>query len=277
MASPIPFSFGGAGGSGFSGFFPWSSGPISLPSGRALGNGSTSCLMTLTSILVGGNGGAASGSANLAGSVGSFSAASGSPVSTTVSSANAVLVNGGSASISVTGSRSMNFGRAGGGTMNDGHTSFSGTLGGGGTYQQGPNAPTIGAVSSSTLGSATVAFTAATDDGGSAITRHRVEYSTNNFATVAGYVEGTTSPITIVGLTPGVVYYFRVSACNAVSDAAATTGAHSSTGSVTVVGGIKVGRSGSWVLCAVYVGVNGVWVPAQVFAGRSGSWVGLTT
>jgi len=189
------------------------------------------------------------------------------------------LVNGGTGRFTITPNGSMHFSHGGtGGPSFDGYgTSYSGSVYCGYTYVLPPNAPTIGTVSSTALGTATVAFTGATDDGGSAISTHRIEYSTDSFATIAGYVEATSGPVTITGLTPGVVYYFRVAARNAVTDAAGTVGAYSSVSSVTILGGVKVGKSGAWVTCAVYAGVNGAWVPVQVFAGRAGAWVGLTT
>jgi hypothetical protein len=277
MTAPTTVNFGGAGGSGFTGFFPLTSTPIALPSGRAMASGNTSAGIMFLAALISGNGGTRTGSISLAGASVTFSAASsGTPVNNG-GPTSLTICNGGTGTLSITASGSLNFGRTGTGTTTDGHTAFGGVIGGYYEYVQAPVAPTIGTVTSTALGSATVAFTPSTDDGGSAISTHRIEYSTDGFATVAGYAESTSSPATITGLAPGVVYSFRVAARNAMTDALGTVSAYSSVGSVTILGGVKVGKAGAWVTCAVYAGINGQWVPVQVYAGRAGAWVGLTT
>ena len=88
-----------------------------------------------------------------------------------------------------------------------------------------PGAPTIGlatALTNSTT--ATVAFTAPASNGGAAITRYTVTSSPGSIITT-----GTTSPITVIGLTAGTPYTFTVSA----TTIAGTGPASSSSNSVT--------------------------------------------
>lgn len=275
-------SFGTTGGSAFTGNSPLTTGPVALSAGRAMANGSTKLLLQQVRVRVGGNG--ATRNINVAyrgASTGSYAVASQShPVPLTPSQDFTVnpLVSGGTSNLTVALSGSCVFDRGSTGDTTDGVGSdFPGTIGGVISYGQGPTAPTIGTVSSAAVGTATVAFTASSDDGDAAISTYRVEYSVDSFAHTLGFVETTTSPATISGLAPGVVYQFRVAARNAVTDAAGTVGVYSSTGSVTILGGVYVGKAGSWVQCGVYAGINGVWVPVQVFAGRSGAWVPLTS
>jgi hypothetical protein len=70
-----------------------------------------------------------------------------------------------------------------------------------------PNAPTIGTATAGDT-SASVAFTAPTNVGGSAITGYVVVASTGQTAT------NSTSPITVTGLTNGVAVTFQVTAIN---------------------------------------------------------------
>lgn len=90
-------------------------------------------------------------------------------------------------------------------------------------YNTIPGAPTLtSAVDSLTFGAVDLAWTAGTD-GGSPINGYRVEWSkVSNFATLAGSVTDTGSTettLTVTGLNSGTLYYFRVAAINAVSDA----------------------------------------------------------
>ena len=92
-----------------------------------------------------------------------------------------------------------------------------------------PAAPTgLAATAGNTQ--ATLSWTAASN-GGSAITDYLIEYSTDN-STWSTFADGTSTATsaTVTGLTNGTLYYFRVSAINAVNTSAA-----SSTASTTPV------------------------------------------
>jgi predicted phage tail protein len=92
-----------------------------------------------------------------------------------------------------------------------------------------PAAPTgLAATAGNTQ--ATLSWTAASN-GGSNITDYLIEYSTDN-STWSTFADGTSTATsaTVTGLTNGTLYYFRVSAINAVNTSAA-----SSTASTTPV------------------------------------------
>lgn len=87
-------------------------------------------------------------------------------------------------------------------------------------YYYLPTAPGTPTVTSKTSTSATISWTAPSNDGGTAVTAYKIQYSTDN-TNWTTWNEGTysTTPstsATITGLTPGQTYYFRVSAKNAV-------------------------------------------------------------
>lgn len=81
-----------------------------------------------------------------------------------------------------------------------------------------PSAPSIDSITAGD-GQLSVAFTAPTSDGGSAITGY--EYSTDNGATWVS-AASTSSPIVITGLTNGTVYNVKLRAVNAVGDGSAS-------------------------------------------------------
>ena len=84
-----------------------------------------------------------------------------------------------------------------------------GILGVGFNPLRAPNAPTIGTASNAGATSASVAFTAPANVGGSAITGYVVISSPGNINAT-----GSSSPITVSGLTTGTAYTFRVTALN---------------------------------------------------------------
>lgn len=104
---------------------------------------------------------------------------------------------------------------------------------------EAPGAPTIGTATAGAA-QATVSFTAPAYDGGSAITSYKVVSSPGNIE-----MEGTASPITVVGLTGGTPYTFTVTATNAVGTSVASAASNSVTPTVpvTVPGAPTIGTA----------------------------------
>lgn len=86
-----------------------------------------------------------------------------------------------------------------------------------------PDAPVIGAATAS-ASSASVAFTAPTNDGGAPITNYIVTSSPGDFTG-----QGTSSPITVTGLTNGTAYTFTVVAVNSIGTSVASAASNSVT------------------------------------------------
>lgn len=102
----------------------------------------------------------------------------------------------------------------------------SGTSGdyfGGYTYYEVPTAPTSLTVASVTDTTASLTWTAPSDNGGTAVTGYYIEYSSNNFATTLNTTATGTSK-TITGLTSNTAYKFRIYAQNAVTTGAGVNG-----------------------------------------------------
>lgn len=91
------------------------------------------------------------------------------------------------------------------------------------TLAAAPDAPVIGTATAS-AGAASVAFTAPTSDGGSAITNYIVTSSPGDFTG-----QGTSSPISVTGLTNGTAYTFTVVAVNSLGTSAASAASNSVT------------------------------------------------
>jgi len=79
------------------------------------------------------------------------------------------------------------------------------------TDSTAPGAPTIGPATKTGTSTATVAFTPPASDGGSPIARYTVTSTPGSIQSV-----GTSSPITVTGLTSGTAYTFSVVAINAI-------------------------------------------------------------
>ncbi len=102
-----------------------------------------------------------------------------------------------------------------------------------------PAAPTIGTASSGT-GNASVAFTA-NSDGGFAVTAFTATSSPGGFT-----ASGSSSPLTVSGLSNGTAYTFTVTATNAIGTSAASSASNSITNiSLTDVGFFYAGRVGT--------------------------------
>lgn len=98
-----------------------------------------------------------------------------------------------------------------------------------------PDSPTGLTVSSSTASSVTIGWSAPSSTGGSAITGYIVEYrpgSTGAFATLSTQTADTRS-VTVVGLSDGTTYEFRVAAVNAAGQSAFTAAVSGSTSATT--------------------------------------------
>ena len=94
---------------------------------------------------------------------------------------------------------------------------------GAGNWPGNPGAPTIGTATAG-VSSASVAFTAPTNNGGSAITGYTATSSPGGFTGTAA-----SSPITVSGLTAGTSYTFTVTATNATGTSPASAASNSIT------------------------------------------------
>ena len=272
--------FGGNLGTANDGSGEWIRSRISLPSGRDMFNSSNAVLVTAMGLYVGGYFSSPSISVQLNSSRSSaFAVASDSPpvAFTGYKSIPNTLVNGGTGYVyAITGGGRVYFGRSStsgaDAVFNSQGYGWSGTLGGALRYVQGPTAPQSVSVVSSVAGSATVTFAAPADNGGATVTSYIIQYSTSATFTGAASVSTTSSPHTITGLTPGLRYYFRVMAVNAVTAAAGTWGTPSASVNTLVLSGAKFGVDDEWKDCEVYYGLNGAWVPVSVSFGEADQW-----
>jgi len=90
--------------------------------------------------------------------------------------------------------------------------------GGGSSTPTPPGAPTIGTATAGN-GSATVAFTAPSSDGGAAISGYTASCTGGGTTRTA---TGASSPITITGLSNGTAYNCSVTATNSIGSSAAS-------------------------------------------------------
>jgi hypothetical protein len=101
-------------------------------------------------------------------------------------------------------------------------------------------APTIG-IATAGNGSATIAFTAPTSNGGATITGYSVTCTAGTASVTA---TGTTSPISVTGLTNGTAYSCTIVATNSVGNSAASSAVSvTPVGVVTVAGAPTIGTA----------------------------------
>lgn len=110
------------------------------------------------------------------------------------------------------------------------NSGVSGDYYGGYSYYTVPTAPTSLVAGTVTDTSVALSWTAPSDNGGTAITGYRIEYSSDNFATTSvANTTGTGTTTTVTGLTSSTSYKFRVYAKNAVTNAGSFYSAVSNT------------------------------------------------
>ena len=102
-----------------------------------------------------------------------------------------------------------------------------GILGVGFNPLQAPNAPTIGTATATSITTVSVAFTAPANVGGSAITSYVVQSTPDGVVAT-----GSSSPITVSGLTTNTAYTFRVTALNSYGPSPASASSNSATPAV---------------------------------------------
>lgn len=213
---------------------------VALPTGRnTMFSGATNAVITTLGAFVSGRG--AGRSVQLAfeslGSTGSFSVGSASSAQDTGAQPCAIICNGGSDTFRISSSGQFYFGRGptGGPSSDSFGYSFSDSLYGYYTYTSAPTAPLTPAVVASGATAAVVSWTAPTDNGDTAITGYRVDYSASpTFASGVSSVEvGNVLTYTVTALSGTTAYYFRVFAENAVTTLISTWSLPSTTVSLT--------------------------------------------
>jgi hypothetical protein len=132
-----------------------------------------------------------------------------------------------------------------------------------------PGAPTNVNAINVTDSTATVTWTAPSDNGGESGLTYDVQYATNSSFSGAT----TQSSGNLTGLTGGTLYYVRVRAKNS-----AGAGPWSTTYSFSTLaeGGINVWTGSAWVNSPVYAYTGSAWVQCQVLVYNGTAWVPAT-
>jgi hypothetical protein len=236
----------GFGGTAASGGFLSSAGyvytgSIGLPTGRAMANGSTACLITALHGYIAGRSAARNVTMALGSSSVNFNVGSaGSAVATGWLGSSNWLVNGGTAAFRYDVNGGFYFARSstsGAQGVIGSFGNFTGYLGGAYRYVQAPAALAVPTLSTGP-GQLIVDFSGSPDDGGSGVTGYTIHYTTDPTFSTGITVVTTTSGHNVIAVTPGQVYYVRVACSNAVTAAAGTLSAWSPAASIRVgIGG----------------------------------------
>ena len=144
-----------------------------------------------------------------------------------------------------------------------------------------PGAPTVGTAVKLTSTSARVPFTAPTSNGGASISSYTVTSTPGNIV-----ASGSTSPITVIGLTPATEYTFTVKATNFVGDGANSASSNSITTDATdvfVPGAPTIGtatKTGSTTATAAFtapVSNGGVAISGYIGTSTPGNVIATST
>jgi hypothetical protein len=145
-----------------------------------------------------------------------------------------------------------------------------GVLGVGFNPLRAPNAPTIGTATAPSSTTASVAFTAPANVGGSAITSYAVQSTPGNIGAT-----GSSSPITVSGLTAGTAYTFRVTALNSYGPSPASASSNSVTPPPVGQQAYTTAGTYSWVAPAGVTSVSVVVVAGGGGGGGGGGTGGV--
>jgi hypothetical protein len=127
-----------------------------------------------------------------------------------------------------------------------------------------PDAPSSPVISDLTQVSAVATWTP-NFDGGTAITAFQVGYSTTDSSPTTSVT--ATSPKTLTGLSPGVTYYFRTRAQNAIG-----WGPWSPATVAKTIAGARVKVGAVWKDAIPYVRAGGTWQVARPWVRSAGEW-----
>ena len=205
-------------------------------------------------------------------------ASEGSASSTGLKSISAFYANGGTARVRYNFSGSCYFGRdsSAGDTYNGSGFNWSGALSGYVNYVESPAAPAAPTLGPRAGGEMDITWVAPAN-GGSTITGYRVEIATDaGFTSIVQTLNvGAVLTTRATGLVPGVMYYVRVAAKNAVTDTAGTTSVYSASSNAQTISGGDYFDGTDWSSVeGVFWFKDGVWrlvVPYEYRNGRD--WV----